>query len=95
MQIPPPLLRGLCALLTVTAYYLVIFTDWGSPYRSRSTMEAMILDACVVLAAFACWELFRTEKMTPLRAVAAAVGVPLALFALLTLWYGVRRYTQG
>jgi hypothetical protein len=92
MQVPASLLRAICAVLTVSAYYLMLFTDWGSHYRLGSPAPAMVLDVTVVLAAFACWEVFRTERVTPVRAVAAAAGSPLALFAALTLWYGLRRH---
>lgn len=93
MRLPRPLLLPLCAILTAAAYYLILFTDQGNYYRQgRPVVDAVGFDAAVVLAAFACWEVFRTERITPVRAVAAAVGVPLALFVLATLLYGVRRY---
>jgi hypothetical protein len=92
MQLPRTLLLPLCAALTAAAYGLMLFTDWGNPYRAGDAVGPMVLEAVVVLGAFACWEVFRTEKATPARAVAAASGLPLVLFAVLALWFGLKRY---
>lgn len=92
MRLPRTLLLPLCAVLTAAAYGLVLFTDLGNAFRVGSPAAAVAFDAVVVLAAFSCWEVFRTERLTPVRAVAAAVGVPLALFVLATLLYGLRRH---
>ena len=64
----------------------------GSSSRGGLTAGVAGFDAVVVLAAFACWEVFRSERVTPVRAVAAAVGAPLALFVLASLLYGLRRH---
>lgn len=92
MRIPRPVLLPACALLTLTAYYLLLFTDWVNAYHGGGPLRSVALDAAVVLGAFSCWEVCRTEKLTPVRAVAAAVGVPLALVALLLLWQGIQRH---
>ena len=92
MKIPRKLLLPLCVALVAVAYYLVLFTEAGNYYHGGTPLKAVTLDAAVVLAAFACWEVFRSEKITPVRAVAAAVGVPLALVAAFTLCYGLWRY---
>ena len=86
MQLPRKLLIPLCAVLTVAAYGLMLFTDWGNPYRAGDAAGPMVLDGVVVLGAFSCWEVFRTEKATPPRALAAASGFPLAL------WFALKRY---
>jgi len=91
-RIPRAVLLPLCVVLTALAYYLLFFTDWANVYRSGGPLRPVLVDAAVVLGAFSCWEVARTERFTPVRAVAAAVGVPLALVALLLLWYGVRRH---
>lgn len=91
-RLPRPVLLPLCAVLTTVAYYLILFTDQGNAYLEGSPAGALAFDAAVVLAAFACWEVVRTERLTPVRAVAAAVGVPLALFVLASVLYGLRRY---
>lgn len=90
MRVPRSVLLAACAVLTALAYYLVLFTTWGSLYRGTSYRTFVATDAVEVLAAFACLEVVRTEKAVPLRALAGAVGVPLLLVALLTFWYGVR-----
>jgi hypothetical protein len=95
MKLPPSFLRPICAVLAFASYYLMLFTDWGSQYHPGSQAGAMILDVITVLASFACWEVFRTERLTPVRAVAAAVGAPLALFATITLCYGLKRHLGG
>ena len=92
MQVPRKLLLPVCAALVIAAYYLILFTDSGNYYHGGTALGAVTLDSAVVLAAFACWEVFRTERIIPVRAVAAAVGSPLALFAAATLWYGLKRY---
>lgn len=95
MKVPRMIFLTACLLLTLAAYYLALFTNWGNPYRGGSPLGTVIVLSAGVLGAFSCWEVFRTERLTPLRATAAAVGVPLALVALLTLWYGVRRYVAA
>jgi hypothetical protein len=82
----------MCGALTAAAYYLVLFSDWGNYFHRSSPLKVVVLDSAVVLGAFACLEVFRTERFTPVRAVAAALGCPLALVALLTLWYGLKRH---
>jgi hypothetical protein len=91
-RIPRVALLPLCVALTLAAYGLLFFTDWSNAYHGGGALRTVALDAAVVLAAFSCWEVFRTEKLTPVRAVAAAVGFPLALVAVLMLWYGLRRH---
>lgn len=92
MQIPTKFLLPLCVALTLSAYGLLFFTDWSNAYHGGGVLRSVAFDAAVVLGAFSCWEVFRTETRTPVRALAAAVGVPLALVALLLLWYGVQRH---
>lgn len=95
MRIPRLVLLCACAGLTALAYYLVLFTNWGNLYRGDSYLGAAATGAVIVLAVFACLEVMRTEKLVPLRALAGALGVPLLLVILLTLWYGVRRYVAA
>lgn len=92
MKLPRNVLFSVWILLTVGAYYLVLFTNYGNYYQGGTPLSAALVDAVVVLGAFSCWEVFRTERLTPLRALAASVGVPLVLVVLLFLWYGLRRY---
>ena len=92
MHIPRKVLLPLCVALTLSAYGLLFFTDWASAWHGGGPLRSVALDAAVVLAAFSCWEVFRSERLTPVRAVAAAVGVPLALVALQLLWLGLRRH---
>ena len=95
MRIPRRVLLPACAGLTALAYYLVLFTNWGNLYHGASHRGATATGAVIVLAVFACLEVMRTEKLVPLRALAGALGVPLLLVILLTLWYGVRRYVTA
>jgi heme/copper-type cytochrome/quinol oxidase subunit 4 len=92
MKLPRNVLFSVWIVLTVAAYYLVLFTNFGNYYHGGTPMGAALVDAVVVLGAFSCWEVFRTEQPTPLRAVAASVGVPLVLVVLLILWYGLKRH---
>ena len=92
VRLPRALLLPLSAALAAAAYYLILFTDHGDAYRGGRPIGTVAFDAAVVLAAFACWEVFRTERTTPVRALAAAVGGPLALFVLATIVYGLRRH---
>ena len=95
MQLPrKPLLIG-WALLVPAAYYLMWFTPWGEFSPTATTLQTLQAEGTMVLAAAACWEVLRTEKLTALRAVAGAVGFPLALVLLFTLWYGVRHNFGG
>jgi len=95
MRVPRKLLLAVWPALTLLAYYLILFTEWGNTYVPRSTAMAVAFDTAVVLGAFSSWEVFRTEKLTPVRAVAAAVGVPLVLFAAATLWVGLRSHLSA
>lgn len=95
VRVPRRILLPLWAGLTLVAYYLLLFTQWGNRYHGGTPAKALVTDAAIVFAAFASLEVLRTEKPVPLRAVAAAVGLPLALVALLTLWYGLRRHGLG
>lgn len=92
VHLPRKLLLPLAIALTGLAYYLVLFTDWPSYYHGGGPLHTVIADVVVVLGAFSCWELFRTERIVQVRAVAAAVGFPLTLVALAMLWYGLRRH---
>jgi energy-coupling factor transporter transmembrane protein EcfT len=92
MRIPKSALLSLLAVLTVSAYYLVLFTNWGNPYHGGSYRGAVFSQAVAVLAVFACLEVIRTEKAFFIRALAGALGVPLVAVIALTLWYGLRRY---
>lgn len=92
MRLPRSVLLPLCCCLTAAAYYLILFTGQGSYYRGNSRWGVLAFDSVVVLAAFACWEVFRTERLTQIRALAAAVGAPLAILVLATLLYGLRRH---
>lgn len=92
MHIPRKFLLPLCVALTLSAYWLLFFTDWAGARHGGRPLRSITVDAAVVLAAFSCWEVFRSERRTPVRAVAAAVGVPLALVTLQLLWYGLRRH---
>jgi hypothetical protein len=90
MRVPRKLLLAAWPVLTLLAYYLILFTNWGNAYVKHSAAISVGFDAAVVLGAFSCWEVFRTEKHTPVRAVAAAVGIPLVLFTVATLWIGLK-----
>ena len=92
MRLPRPVLLPLCCGLTAAAYYLVLFTGQGSYGRGRGPWGVLAFHSVVVLAAFACWEVFRTERLTQVRALAAAVGAPLAILVLATLLDGLRRH---
>ena len=92
MKLPRYILFSLWVVLTGAAYYLVLFTDLGNYHHGSTPARVAFVDAVVVLGAFSCWEVFRTERLTPLRALAASVGVPLVLVVLLLLWYGLRRH---
>ena len=92
MRLPRLVLLPACAGLTALAYYLILFTNWGNYYRSSTYLGTVVTGAVAVLAVFACIEVIRTEKATPIRAVAGAVAFPLFLVVLLILWLGVRRY---
>lgn len=89
------LLLFVCAALTVLAYSLFLLTNWGSPYHGGSYFGTVVTESVMVLAAFACVEVLRSEKVVALRAIAAAVGFPLLLALAVTLWLGVRRYLEG
>lgn len=92
MRLPRSLLLPLSLALTLLAYGLILCTDWTSYYHLGPAWHPVAADAAIVLAAFSCFEVARTETSVPVRAVAAAVGIPLTLVALLMLWYGLRRY---
>ena len=95
MKLPRRLLLPLWIVLVLTAYYLVVFTNVAYVYHGGSRIGTVVVDAAVVLAAFSSWEVFRTERLVQVRAVAVAVGVPLVLVALLTLWLGVLRHVAS
>ena len=96
MRPPRSALLFLCASLTALAYYFVLFANLGNYYYYRGTYVSRVAgDAVVVLAAFSCIEVLRTERRIALRAVAGALAVPLVLVMLLVLWYGVRRYVAA
>lgn len=95
MRVPRTALLSVCAGLTALAYYLVLFTGWGNLYHGATYLGAVMTEAVAVLAAFSCLEVLRTERVLAFRALAGALGVPLLLVILLTLWYGVRRYVAG
>ena len=95
MRIPRAALLPLLAVLTGAAYYLVLFKNWASPYRGVGDLHMFVTQAVAVLAAFACFEVIRSEKVVALRALAGALGFPLLLVIALTLWYGVRRHVGG
>lgn len=92
MQLPRTILLSLCALLTATAYYLLLCTTWASTYRGGSPIHNAVTYAAIVLAASCCLEVLRSDPAVPVRAVAGAVGFPLVLVTLLTLWHGLRRF---
>lgn len=92
MRLPRIVLLPAWAALTGLAYYLILFTNWSNVYRGASYRAALLTQAVTVLAIFLGVEVVRTEKPTPLRALAGAFGAPLVLVTLLLLWYGVRRY---
>jgi hypothetical protein len=92
VRIPRLILLPACAVLTVAAYSIFLLTNWGNPYHGGSYFGTVATEVLMVLAAFACLEVVRTETVVALRAVAAAVGFPLLLVLLLTLWIGLRRY---
>ena len=92
MQLPGKPLLALWGVLTLLSYYLVLFTAWGNAWQGARPWQEVATQAVVVVAAFLCLEVVRTEKRVALRAVAGAVGFPLALVTLLTLWYGLRRH---
>ena len=92
MRIPRTATLSICAVLTALAYYLILFTNWGNLYHGAAYRGVVITEAVTVMAAFSCLEVLRTERVVALRALAGALGVPLLLVMLMTLWYGVRRY---
>jgi hypothetical protein len=92
MKLPRSVLFSAWLVLTVAAYYLLLFTDLGNYYHGGTPTGVAFVDAVVVLGAFSCWEVFRTERFTPVRALAASIGVPLALVVLFLLWYGFKRH---
>src|SRR4051812_15240627 len=95
MRIPRPALLSLLVVLTGSAYYLVLFKNWANPYRGGGDLHMFVTQGVAVLAAFACFEVIRTEKAVALRALAGALGFPLLLVIALTLWYGIRRHVVG
>jgi hypothetical protein len=95
LHLPRVVLLLLWADLTAMAYYLILFTNLGNVYFGGSLPGVVLTDTVAVLAIFSCVEVMRAEKVVALRALAGAVGVPLVLVTLLTLWYGVRRYLAG
>lgn len=94
MRLPRNLLLVLWVALTLLAYYLVLFTPWSAYAPAGRPLPTIITETCIVLAAFACLEVLRSEKLVQLRALAGAVGFPLVMVTLLTLWLGARRYLQ-
>ena len=92
MILPRRLLLPLWVVLVLAAYYLVLFTNFGNHRHGGTLAGNVLVDAAVVVAAFSSWEVFRAERFVPLRAIAVAVGLPLLLVALLTLWLGLNRY---
>ena len=95
MRLPRIVLLLLWVGLTGLAYYLILFTNLGNYYLGASYRGAVLTQVVAVLAVFSCLEVLRTEKVVALRALAGAVGAPLALATLLMLWYGVRRYVTS
>ena len=85
-------LLAIWVALTGTAYGLILFTNWGNAYHGGSPLGVVVTDLIVALAVLSCVEVMRSERVLAFRAVAGAVGVPLVLVTLLTLWYGARRY---
>jgi hypothetical protein len=92
VQLPRKPLLALWGAFTLLSYYLVLFTPWGNSWQGARPWQEVLTQAVVVVAAFSCLEVVRTEKLVALRAVAGAVGFPLALVTLLTLWYGIKRH---
>jgi hypothetical protein len=95
VQLPRIVLLALSALVTATAYYLLLFTTWASTYQGGSPIRNVIAYAAIVLGASCCLEVLRSDPAVPVRAVAGAVGFPLVLVTLLTLSYGLRRFVAG
>jgi hypothetical protein len=95
VRLPRIVLLPVCAGLTGLAYYLILFTNIGNVYHGGTFPGTVMTQTVAVFAVFSCIEVMRTERVLPLRALAGAVGVPLVLVTLLTLWYGVRRYGAG
>lgn len=92
MRLPRAALLSSCAALTALAYYLVLFTNWGNQYHGSTYLKVVTTSAVATLAVSACLEVIRTEKVTPIRAIAGALGFPLLVVVLVTLWIGARRY---
>jgi hypothetical protein len=92
MRLPRFALLAIWAALTASAYALILFTNWGNAFHGGSPLGVLVTDAVIVLAVLACVEVIRSERGIVYRALAGAVGVPLVLVTLLTLWYGVQRY---
>jgi hypothetical protein len=95
VQLPRKPLLTAWALLVAAAYYQMWFTPWGEFSPTATTGQTLLAEATMVVAGLACWEVMRTERVTALRAVAGAVGFPLALVLLYTLWYGLQRHFGG
>jgi hypothetical protein len=94
MTLPRRFLLPLWVVLVLSAYYLVLFTNLGNYYRGGTPAGTVLVDAAIVVGAFSSWEVFRSERFLPLRAIALAVGIPLVLVALLTLWLDLNRYVR-
>ncbi|MEJ5991653.1 hypothetical protein WG902_16740 [Ramlibacter sp. PS3R-8] len=92
MRLPRPLLLSLFVVLAASAYYLVLFTGAGNPYRGGTFRGAILMDAVAVLAVFAGVEIIRTEREIAIRALAGALSFPLALVVVVTFGFGVQRY---
>lgn len=95
MRLPRNVLLTTCGALTLLSYYLLVFTQWGNYYHGGGPVDKVLLDAFIVLAAFSCLEVVRTERVTALRVLCSLLGLPLAFFALVSLWYGVKAYIAG
>lgn len=91
MRLPRTVLLFVSASLVALAYALILFTNFGNAFYGGTYLGAVTTDAIAVLAVFSCLEVVRTERAVALRAVAGALGTPLLLALLLTLWYAVRR----
>lgn len=91
-MLPWPKLALVTAWLTLTtvAYYLLIFTEWGNYDHGGGPLDKVLLDAVVVLAAYLCFELFRSEKKIFPRVLSALLGLPLAAFIFFSLWYALK-----
>lgn len=76
--------------LTIVAYYLLIFTEWGNYYHGGGPLDKAILDAISVLAVSLCFELFRSVKKGVSRGLLVFLGLPLLAISVFSLLHALK-----